>query len=192
MRMTSIANHRLPSSPARREAGGARHSRGSCFQAQHKIGERPQRGFTLIELMIVLAILGILVAVALPAYDNHLVNARRADCMAALLGFAQAMERHRAIRHTYEGAGAAGADDDAPPSPAVYPAQCPLEGAPHYGLRLKAGTVAPAAYTLQAIPLPTSPQAPDGLLELDHLGQRFWDQNANGTLDPGENTWNRR
>ena len=50
-------------------------------------------GFTLIEIMIAVAIVGILGAIAYPAYSDHVRKARRADGISSLLNAAHAMER---------------------------------------------------------------------------------------------------
>jgi len=52
-----------------------------------------QRGFTLIELMITVAIVGILTAIAVPSYNSYVRRSRRADAIVALTGLAQQYER---------------------------------------------------------------------------------------------------
>ena len=61
------------------------------------------RGFTLIEVMIVIAIIGIITAIAYPAYGRYVIDARRADGISALLTGMQAMERCRATNYSYTG-----------------------------------------------------------------------------------------
>ena len=62
---------------------------------------RKLRAFTLTELMVVVAIVGLLAAMAYPSYVNQIRKGRRADAQAALYDLAQAMERYYTTFHDY-------------------------------------------------------------------------------------------
>ena len=68
------------------------------------IGPLNQRGFTLIELMIVVVVVSILAAIAYPSYTRYVENTRQAEAQGAMMELAGALERYRAKNFSYNGA----------------------------------------------------------------------------------------
>ena len=68
---------------------------------EHCSGDASQAGFTLIELMIVVAIVGLLTAVALPSYSQYMIRAHHASAEQFLTEVAQRQEQYFLDSHSY-------------------------------------------------------------------------------------------
>jgi len=126
---------------------------------------RQDRGFTLIEMMIVVVIVAILASIAFPSYQEHVRKTRRADCTGAMLSLANALERYFTNNSTYAGATLGNNAGD------IFPAQCPIDGdTAYYNLAIQNANA--TGYQLQATPV--NAQAGDrcGTLTLNQLGQK--------------------
>jgi len=132
------------------------------------IKSQTSRGFTLIELMIVVAIVAIIAAVALPSYSSYVQRGNRAAAKTALLEAQQFMERYYAANNRY--------DQNNAGTAVALPARlqtAPAEG-PKYDLSISA--VDSTSFTLTATPR-TGVSDNCGNLTLTNTGAR----NVSGT-----------
>lgn len=134
---------------------------------------KQQHGFTLVEVMVVVAIIGILTAIAVPSYTQYIQNSRRADAAALLMANYQYMQRFYAANNRYD----ALIDGSAPANPRLPNTQSPPAGnggTVAYNLRLSSDTpTTRITFLLEAVPTATDRC---GTLSINQLGQRFVSQ----------------
>ena len=135
--------------------------------AQHSSRSQKQRGFTLIELMITVAIVGILAAIALPNYTQYVQRGHRAGAKNALLALAQRLEQNYTLAASY-----AVLQDGTTISDTTISNwgmnQVPVSGSARYIISFQTGSPTTIAFTI--IATPTGAQASDtcGVMSLDN------------------------
>lgn len=139
------------------------------------------QGMTLIELMIVVAIIAILSGIAFPMYQQHVIKTNRVDAQSVLIEAAQFMERHYTANHRYH-QDLAGVAIALPAELTVSPVGADTT---YYNVTISAVTA--STYTLTATP--QGAQIGDGRLETNNLGVKMWDKNNNNVIDLDESCW---
>lgn len=119
------------------------------------------QGFSLVELMIVVAIVGIISSIAYPSYSEYIQRGHRAEARAALLQSAQWLERAATATGTY-------------PLAAAFPTTLTKVPSNRYTIAMPAASSTTQGYTLTATPKSGTPQAKDkcGIYTLDNSGVR--------------------
>jgi len=128
--------------------------------------KRFSSGFTLIELMIVVAVIAILAAVAYPSYQDSVRRAKRIDAQSEMMSIANRLQKYKIARFSFEKANGSFvtlADVGAA-------SQIPVSGTALYSVALSNQGM--GTWTLTATP--ADAQTGDGHLVLNHRGQRCW------------------
>ena len=117
-----------------------------------------QQGFTLIEIMIVVVIIGVLAAIALPSYQRYVIKTKRTDMMSEMQNIASQIESRKLAQGSYSNISANVKADFAK----AYPTQ----GQALYDITITDPLV--PKWTITAVPKPNEQMKSDGTLTLNH------------------------
>lgn len=117
-----------------------------------------QRGFTLIELMVTVAIVGILAAIAYPSYQNYMIKSRRASAQAHLMDIAQRQQQYLLDVRGYAA------------DLATLNVTTPSNVSTNYTITIATPAGPPPTFTITATPIAGTPQATDGPLSINNTG----------------------
>lgn len=122
-----------------------------------------QHGFTLIELMITVAIIGILAAIAYPNYQRYVIKTKRTDMMSEMHNIASEIESRKLAQGKYSNALTTGLGGN-------YPAQGALYTVTIGNVDGVTGSDLTSKWKITAIPINGTQMAGDGTLTLDYQG----------------------
>lgn len=146
-------------------------------------------GFSLTELLITVAIIGVLVSFGYPAYTSYMGSAARATAQSDLMAMAAGMEKHRATTYSYTGAASGGGNTG---SPGFYnnwsPSSEPVSNK-QYDLSISSVSNAGTSYVLTAVPVSGKAVYGDGTLYYYSDGRKAWDRNNDGSVSSTEYCW---
>lgn len=132
------------------------------------------RGFTLIEVMIVVAIVAILATLAYPSYRDSINKSRRAEARAQLMDATQYMQRFYSQNDRYDQTNAASPVAVALPSAVAVAPRGAASGTQNYNIGFAASSPTQTEFTLQAVPRAGGSMANDkcGTLKINQVGRR--------------------
>jgi type IV pilus assembly protein PilE len=152
-----------------------------------------ESAFTLIELLITIAIIAILVAVALPSYKDYIVRANRSAAQQFMLAVANVEEQVMLDQRAYV---AVAANANFPNAPTAAPPgltiAVPNEAAKFYNFSVTVAAGPPSSYLIAAVPVAGATQAADHALYLNSTARQWRDLNDNGTYESTDASWNSR
>ena len=131
-------------------------------------GLAKNRGFTLIEMVVVLAILAIIVSIALPNYQDYLKRSRRSDAMISLQRIVNEQEQFYFDWNTYTDS-----FEDLDMSPL----------SPEGFYRLSIETANDTLFIARAVPVADASQSGDGGFERHSTGKEGWDPDGDGIYE---------
>ena len=147
-------------------------------------------GFTLIELMIVLAIIGVLAAIAYPAYGQYKVRVNRTDTQKEMMAVAHHLTTYKMANQTFTGRTAMN----------IYGSNTIPRTKPLYniaitdvdGLALTDASAKVRTWLLVATPRTGTAQAGNGVICLNDQGQKFWAEGATACALSTTSSWDGR
>jgi len=155
----------------------------TTYCKRHKITQT-QYGFTLIELMIVIAIIGVMAAIVYPSYQQYIIKAKRADMMSEMQNIASTIESRKLAQGSYS--------DISSSIKTEFATEYPRQGIALYDVTINPITLTPPdnilteKWIITAMPKTGSQMLADGSLSLNYRNVK-----CRGSICGNSNEWNK-